>query len=90
MDVRPIMEARMRETTLSLPLLSLLAGTRVMLGGGLALLLGDRVPARQRRAAGWALFLAGAASTAPLALEIMRRSRKNFLPGQEGPSTVAF
>jgi hypothetical protein len=68
----------------------LLAGTRVMLGGGLALLLGDRLPAQQRRAAGWALFLAGAASTAPLALEIMRRSRKNFLPGQDGPSTVAF
>jgi hypothetical protein len=81
---------RRHEATLSLPLLSLLAGTRVMLGSGLALLLGDRVPAQQRRTAGWALLLAGVVSTAPLALEIVRRSRKSFLPGQEGPSTVAF
>jgi hypothetical protein len=86
----PLKEARMREANLSMPLLSLLAGTRVMLGGGLALLLGDRLPAQQRRAAGWALLLAGVASTAPLALEIMRRSRKTFLPGQDGSSTVAF
>jgi hypothetical protein len=81
----------MRETTISLPLLSLLAGTRVMLGGGLALLLGERVPAPRRRVAGWALFAVGVASTAPLALGIMRRSRQPFLPGQAPtPSTMAF
>lgn len=79
----------MRETTISLPLLSLLAGTRVMLGGGLALLVGERVPAQQRRAAGWALFLVGVVSTAPLAMEIMRRSRQAFLPGQ-ATKTIAF
>jgi hypothetical protein len=80
----------MRAATISRPILSLLVGTRVMLGGGLALLLGDRLPVQQRKAAGWALFVVGVASTAPLAMEIMRSSRKHFLPGQDGPSTMAF
>jgi len=56
----------MKESRLTLPELSLIAGTRAILGGGIALLFADRLTERQRRAAGWALFLAGAITTIPL------------------------
>jgi hypothetical protein len=65
----------MRETTLSMPVLSLVAGTRVMLGAGLALLLGERMSRSQRKAAGWSLFLVGALTTIPLLAEALRKSR---------------
>ena len=57
----------MKKANLTLPQISLIAATRVMLGGGIALLFADRLTYRQRKAAGWALFLAGVASTIPLA-----------------------
>ncbi len=57
----------MKKVRLTFPELALLAGTRVMLGAGLALLLADRLDKEQRKAAGTALFLAGAVSTIPLA-----------------------
>jgi hypothetical protein len=69
-------ETKMRETTISLPHVALVAGTRVMLGAGLGLLLGDRLTDRQKQAAGWALFLTGVVTTLPLALEVWGRSRK--------------
>jgi hypothetical protein len=65
----------MRETTLSMPVLSLVAGTRAMLGAGLALLLGERMSRSQRKAAGWSLFLVGALTTFPLLAEALRKSR---------------
>jgi hypothetical protein len=55
----------------SLPLISLIAVTRGMLGAGLGLLLADRLTSRQKRTAGWALFLAGAVSTVPLAARVL-------------------
>lgn len=61
----------MRKTTVSLPLVSLIAVTRAMLGAGLGLLLAERLSPRERRSAGWALFLAGAASTVPLAARVL-------------------
>ena len=65
----------MRETRITLPELVLVAGTRAALGAGLGLLLADRLSADQRRAVGWTLFLVGALSTVPLALEVFGRSR---------------
>jgi hypothetical protein len=56
----------MKESGLTLPQVWLIATTRAALGGGIALLFADRLSERQRKAAGWALFLAGAASTVPL------------------------
>ena len=56
----------MKEIRLTLPQLSLLAGTRAALGGGIALLFADRLTDRQRMTVGWALFLAGVVSTIPL------------------------
>src|SRR5205814_328663 len=47
----------MKQVTLTLPEIGLIAGTRAALGAGVALLLGDKLTPEQRRAAGWALFL---------------------------------
>jgi hypothetical protein len=60
----------MRETRITLPELVLVAGTRAALGAGLGLLLADRFSEDERRAVGWTLFLVGALSTVPLALDI--------------------
>jgi hypothetical protein len=60
----------MKETRLTLPELALIAGTRGALGAGIALLLADRLSDEQRRSVGWTLFLVGAISTVPLAMEV--------------------
>lgn len=61
----------MKKTRLTLPQVAVIAATRVMLGGGVALLFADRLSRRKRKLAGWALFLAGAASTVPLARMVL-------------------
>jgi hypothetical protein len=61
----------MRETTLTLPELGLIAGTRAALGAGIGLLLADRLDDDTRRAVGWTLVLVGVASTIPLAIEVL-------------------
>ena len=60
----------MKETRISLPELFLVASTRAILGVGAGLLLSDRLSDDKRKAAGWALFLVGAITTVPLALEV--------------------
>jgi hypothetical protein len=71
----------MRETHLTFPELGLIAGTRAAIGGGLALLLADRLEPSARRALGWGLLLFGAASTIPLAIEIFGKSRTGIEEG---------
>jgi hypothetical protein len=56
---------------LSMPELALIAGTRVALGAGLALLLADRLSREQRKAAGTALAVVGAITTFPIMLEVL-------------------
>jgi hypothetical protein len=65
----------MKETTLSLPELALVAGTRGILGVGIGLLLANRLSAPQRRPLGLALLAVGALTTIPLALEVLGRGR---------------
>ena len=65
----------MKETRLTFPELAVIAGTRVMLGGGLALLLADHLNKEQRKTIGATLFLAGAVSTIPLAILALSRRR---------------
>jgi hypothetical protein len=60
-----------KETSVSLPELGLIASTRVMLGIGIGLLLGERLNADQRKAVGWTLFAVGAISTIPLGFEVL-------------------
>ena len=63
----------MKQTTLSLPELALVAGTRVVLGVGVGLIIADKLTVEQRRAVGVALTLIGALSTVPLALDVLGR-----------------
>ncbi len=65
----------MKESRLTIPEVAAIAGTRVALGGGLALLLADRIERKQRRTVGWLLFLVGAITTVPLAMRVLDKSR---------------
>ena len=65
----------MKKVELSLPEVGLIGGTRVLLGAGIALLLADRLGRHRRRAIGWTLFLAGAVSTLPLAMNVLSKRR---------------
>lgn len=65
----------MKETTLSLPELMLVAATRGILGVGVGLLIANRLSESQRRPLGFALLGIGAFTTVPLALEILNRRR---------------
>jgi hypothetical protein len=60
----------MKTVRLTLPEIALLAGTRAALGGGIGLLLGERLRSEQRRAVGWTLLIVGLLTTIPLALEV--------------------
>lgn len=62
----------MREHSVTLPELALIAGTRGMLGLGLGLLISERLGSNQRRSVGWTLVIAGALSTIPLAVQLFR------------------
>ena len=63
----------MKERTLSIPELILIAGTRVALGVGIGLLVSGRLTREQRRAAGLSLALVGGLTTIPLAMGIIGR-----------------
>ena len=65
----------MKQTRLTIPELGLFAGTRAALGGGVALLLADRLTKEQRKAVGWSLFLVGAITTIPLGILAFSRRR---------------
>ena len=63
----------MKKAELTLPEIALIAGTRGMLGAGVGLLLADRLNDDQRKAIGWTLFIVGAISTIPLAIEVFSK-----------------
>jgi len=65
----------MKKSELTIPEIGLIAGTRGMLGAGLALLLGDKLEASQRKAVGWTLFLVGTITTIPLALNVLSKRK---------------
>ena len=65
----------MKEARLSIPELGLIAGTRAALGGGVALLLADKLTKDQRKAVGWTLFMVGAITTIPLGILAFARRR---------------
>jgi hypothetical protein len=65
----------MKKISANLPELILIVGTRVLLGGGIALLLTDSMDKKDRRLLGWTLALVGAVTTVPLALELLAENR---------------
>ena len=64
----------MRQLHVSLPELGLVAMTRGAAGIGIGLLLAGRLTNDQRKALGWGLLALGAASTIPLAADILGRN----------------
>ena len=77
----------MGEVKVSLPELALLVGTRTALGAGLGLLVAGCLPENERESVGWTLLLVGAATTIPLAFEVLdklRASPPSELPARFG------
>jgi hypothetical protein len=61
----------MQEKRLTIPELVLIAGTRVALGAGVGLLIGDRLGRDARKGAGWALLGMGALTTIPIVIGLL-------------------
>jgi hypothetical protein len=64
----------MIEKKLSIAEILLIAGTRVVLGAGIGLLLSGRLNDDQRKAAGVALALVGGLTTIPLAINVISKT----------------
>ena len=84
----------MRNHNVTIPELSMIAGTRAMIGAGVALLVADRLMPEQRRAIGWTLTFVGGLMTIPLALELAgaaaRRRRFSRLDGRRTFLSIRF
>jgi hypothetical protein len=65
----------MKQVTLPIAGLALIAGTRAMLGGGFAFLAADCMSDEPRRAGGWSLLAVGGISTVPLAADVLGQAR---------------
>jgi hypothetical protein len=59
-----------KDTTYTVPEILFVAGTRAMLGAGVALLLSDKFSRSQRRSIGTTLFAIGALTTIPAAMKV--------------------
>ena len=74
----------MREISLTVPEIGLMAGTRVALGVGIGLLLSNRLNKDERKAAGLALMSVGILTTVPLIMGVLGKRR-----GPEKPVILA-
>ena len=61
----------MKHHEVTVPQIGLIAGTRAMLGAGIALLVAEKLTGEQRRAIGWTLVAVGAVTTIPLVLQLL-------------------
>ena len=61
----------MKERSLTIPKIGLIAGTRVALGVGIGFLISDRLNKHKRKAVGWALFGVGVLTTVPIVAGIL-------------------
>jgi EamA domain-containing membrane protein RarD len=65
------LKRKMKKHEVTIPQIGLVAGTRAMLGAGIALLLSEKLTGEQRRAIGWTLVAVGAITTIPLVIQIL-------------------
>ena len=65
----------MKTADLTLPEIALIAGTRGMLGAGIALLLGERMEGKRGRVAGWTLLAVGVVTTIPLLVDVLSKRK---------------
>jgi hypothetical protein len=63
----------MRQRSVTLPEIALIAATRGMLGFGAGLLISERLSRNRRENVGWTLLAIGALSTIPLAIRVFRK-----------------
>jgi hypothetical protein len=70
----------LKERTLTLPEIGLIAGTRVALGVGIGLLLAERLSRDTRRGAGCSLLAFGAITTIPLVIGVLTNHNGNCAP----------
>ena len=70
----------MREISLTVPEIGLMAGTRVALGVGIGLLLSNRLNKDERKAAGLALMSVGILTTVPLIMSVLGKRRSAEKP----------
>jgi hypothetical protein len=61
----------MRQVSLTIPEIGLIAGTRAAGAAGLALLLSNKMTPEQRRAVGWTLLAVGVVTTVPLLADVL-------------------
>jgi len=73
----------MKDRTLKIPEIAMIAGTRVALGAGIGFLLSDKLKRDQRKGAGWALVVIGALTTIPIVANIIGQSHT------ERPTAIA-
>jgi len=78
----------MKETTLPLPQLGLIAATRGMLGAGIGLLLADKLAPEARKAAGVTLLAVGILTTIPLAMQVFGGANANAVGTTTGAPSV--
>jgi hypothetical protein len=64
-----------RKSTLTIPEVAAIGGTRALLGAGAGLLLANKLKGNPRNVVGLALFLVGAASTIPIARNLIAKSK---------------
>jgi hypothetical protein len=79
----------MYRTSLSIPEIAIIAGTRAALGAGVALLLADRLNNDQRRAVGWTLAGVGAVSTLPIVVQLLSSRHDTSRESSETVSLTA-
>ncbi len=72
-----------RPTSMGMPELAMVAGTRAALGAGLGLLFAKRLSEDQRKAIGWTLVAVGALSTIPLGIDVLSRRQNDAVAETE-------
>lgn len=71
----------MKSRTITLPSLGLIAAPRAALGAGIALLVGERLGRKPRRAVGWTLLGVGVLTTFPLIAGVLHgQPQKGAMP----------
>jgi len=66
-------DGSMKERSLTFPEIGLIAGTRVVLGAGIGLLISGWLNKDQRTGAGWALFGVGVVSSIPIVVGVLAK-----------------
>ena len=80
----------MKEATVPLPVIGLIAGTRAAGGAGIGMLLSDRIPRNRRRMIGWALLGVGVLTTIPLIMQVLRGKPEQELQVSEPTPELKF